>query len=238
MYTGEQLQLRLTFNRHDKVGYDFSAGPAIVALAPAGGAIAVQISSLAIQLNVETNEEIRAQLINKVNTEGLSFMCPYMYAFKQVGGANTTTTLNVRLNRGHGSRLLRTYIGSISQPETLQNSYLNIVPTHVRTSVNNVFLQDNALASAVDEPWLFMQDIVKRSGLNDSIVYPAFWTFIDNFTSAKPYDKQDDVVDGIDLAEEKQYGASLTLGATASNIYVFAIAQRTVMIKGGQIGVS
>ena len=224
LYFGQNLLLRFSFAPLERIG---SAGAAV----NAGALGAAPITNLRLLLAVETNEIIRSQIISQVSTQGLTFKTPYVYSYKVAGGAAYTQT--IRLNRGFGSNLLRVYNTSVGADTAAATNITQVVPTTIRTSIDNQYLQDNVLTSAVNEPYTWQRDLFKGSAMMNSVSFANFWTYIDNFTAAKPFEQKDEIVDGIDLSQEKLYSFETT-GATG-NIYTHVVCQRDVSVGGDQI---
>lgn len=224
---GEILTMRVSFAAYDRFCY--KATPATSDFAT------IQLQLPYLQLSIETNPDVRAQVMDMCNN-GYSFKTPYPYVFKF--GNVTSLTSNVRLNKGHASRLLRVYTTAFSAAETLAVAQTNIIPVDIRTLVDQQFMQDYNLTTIDNQDYLWMKDILIGSAIvNDNLrtAVPAtgWWSYIDNFTKYRPVERQDDVEDGISLEQEKMYSAQMN--CAASNVYHFAITQRTITIQRGLI---
>ena len=139
LYFGDNLILSLSFNparkfsflgvaTADSVGGTVAATPTIVmatqglqtsVTATEQNATSIELKNVSLYVAVETDPIITSQLINKVNSEGFSMTVPYVYSTKTpipltavTGNVifNTTSfSMQQRITRGYGQRLLRCY---------------------------------------------------------------------------------------------------------------------------------
>lgn len=227
LYFGEILTFRVSFAGSDKFCYKTTGNLT--------SETAVTITNPYLQLSIETNNDIRAQVMDMCNN-GYSFKTPFPYSFRFVN-AGTSYSTNIRLNSGHGKKLLRVYTACPNTLETLSAAQTSVIPTDIRTLVDQSFVQDYSLTTASNDDYLWMKDMLAGSALyNDSarnVVTNGWWSYVDNFAKHKPLDRMDDVEDGLDLTMEKMYSGQLTVAACS--IYHFVIAQRTISIQRGVI---
>ena len=79
-------------------------GPASISQA---GAFVPTIANLALYMAIESNEGVRNSIMAKVTQGGLQMTIPYPTVYLQALGTNLSQSVNYKINRGHGQRLLR-----------------------------------------------------------------------------------------------------------------------------------
>jgi len=67
---------------------------------------AATVTNLQLMLAVETNQDLRSMITNKVQGEGLSILIPYVQAFK-TSGTSTSQNVNLQLDQGNGRSLVK-----------------------------------------------------------------------------------------------------------------------------------
>lgn len=234
-FAGEILNLRVSFSATPRIGYRVAtAGAAVTAF----NALPTIVATPVLQLAVESSPEARALIMNKC-LKGYSFKTGYTYVFRSsnTGGAATFTS-NLRLNRGHGSKLLRVYTTNMNQAEANGTSHTCISTTDFRSMIDQNWLQDYTLTTASNDDWLYMKPLFAGSALVNLTQRNTLTTgqqfMLDQFCSAKPHEREDDTDDGLDLNQEKQYTVAIT-AAGNSALYQFVVCQRTISIAAGLI---
>ena len=59
-------------------------------------------------LAVETNQDLRTMTMNKVTSEGLSYLIPYVQAFKNPN-TGASQNISIQLDQGNGRSLMKVY---------------------------------------------------------------------------------------------------------------------------------
>ena len=75
------------------------------------------MNNLSLFVACETNADIVAGLIQKVNSEGFTLNVPFTYCQKLITPNTTSTAIQQRINRTYGSHLLRCYTAVYDQLE-------------------------------------------------------------------------------------------------------------------------
>ena len=131
-YFGQTTYLKIYFGPLSKICYTSSLAnnPSGGAKLPYAGGDSValnannnaRITDFQLMLPIETNEEIRTMLINKVATIGLSYMIPYVQAFKNsnIGGSQNIT---IQFDIGNGRYLEKVYHSIYNNQEDLDTAY-------------------------------------------------------------------------------------------------------------------
>ncbi len=109
-----------------------NANPSIGAASGAAAAYVNSISPVNFQLllAVETNQDLRTMLINKVQTEGLSYLIPYIQAFKNPN-QGTSQNISIQLDQGNGRSLQKVYHAIYNAHEDMDTMY-----DHANTPIN------------------------------------------------------------------------------------------------------
>ncbi len=123
MYLGQTSYLKLYFGPLSKIAFSSttlnnpSAG--VNALYTGAGTIGggntpgtagapVTPINLQLMLAVECNQDLRTMIINQVSTSGLSYLIPYVQAFK-TNNSGTSQTVSIQLDQGNGRSLMKVY---------------------------------------------------------------------------------------------------------------------------------
>lgn len=120
LYTTEALQLRVEFEAYDNFLFGHTAAATLVGpVSVSTYNVAPSLNNLAFYLAVEQNQGVRQSIMDKVNSSGLSMVIPYVNIYRQVLGTNTSSSVNYKINRGHGQRLLRVISAESLTSDTL-----------------------------------------------------------------------------------------------------------------------
>ncbi len=141
IYFGQTTYLKLYFGPTSKIVYQStsnnnpSAGTNSSYTAAAGtnasiGAVSGNVGytlpqtaiNLQLMLAVETNNDLRTMLINKVQSEGLSYLIPYVQAFKN-SNQGTAQNISIQLDQGNGRSLMKVYHALYNSQEDLDTMY-------------------------------------------------------------------------------------------------------------------
>ena len=124
IYFGDNLVLTITWQQATKYTFISGATDAPIAVriavpagnagvnagAPIGTHVPINppvMNNLSLFVACETNVDIVAGLIQKVNTEGFSLNVPFTYCQKLITPNSTSTAIQQRINSTYGSHLLR-----------------------------------------------------------------------------------------------------------------------------------
>ena len=252
LYFGENLILSITFNPLNSFAWYSSSvsdpnGTAVVALAGS-----TNVLNLSLYLKVEQNPAIIRGFQEKLTSaEGLSITCPYVYTSKvNTGPSSTTCSLNFRLNRGYGQRLLRVYSTLFNNSETFSlaldrcNEYngssgpakLN----NYRTLLNSVQLQDYQIDCTRSEDWLINSDLIEGSSISSVDQYKYQFVHIDDFSGKQSILEDDNMVNdtdicGRDLSEEQLFTFVGNTVSAQYNLFAVVVVQRELVIRQGMI---
>ena len=73
-------------------------------------------------LAVESNQDLRAMIINQVQSTGLSYLIPYVQAFKN-SNTGTAQNISIQLDAGNGRSLMKVYHAPYNTLEHLDTMY-------------------------------------------------------------------------------------------------------------------
>ena len=73
-------------------------------------------------LAIETNQDLRTLIMNKVATSGLSYLVPYVQAFKN-SNTGTSQNISIQLDQGNGRSLMKVYHAPYNNQEDLDTAY-------------------------------------------------------------------------------------------------------------------
>jgi len=131
MYLGQTSYLKVYFGPLSKICYSStsnanpSAGTksSYAGAATIGGATAPTIATnFQLMLAVETNQDLRNMIINKVSSEGLSYLIPYVQAFKNSNNG-ASQNISIQLDQGNGRSLMKCYHAVYNNTEDLDMAY-------------------------------------------------------------------------------------------------------------------
>jgi len=135
LYFGQPSYLKLYFGPSTKLCYMSSSnnspsdGIKASYIPTAGNTIQigtasgnVQATQLQLMLAVETNQDLRTMTINKVTSSGLSYMIPYVQAYKN-SNVGTSQNISIQLDSGNGKALLKVYHAPYNINEDLDTMY-------------------------------------------------------------------------------------------------------------------
>lgn len=244
LYFGEVLQLRIVFDGRDSSYFEATAATSII------GGYAVEsrditVSNLAFYCAIEQDLNVANQIISKVNTTGMSVPIPYVYSYK-TNLTSTSQSLSLRFNRAHGKKLRRIYHAPFHNTETGVYSYMrdNIqgakTVLQFYTLLNNDRLQEFNVNCTLAQDYMLIKPRIKGSCFINVDTYQYTWFWVDDFTSEAPLHSKESqditLSSGIDLNSEQKWDIYMTMNnARAINHYNFAITEKELMIRPGQI---
>ena len=244
MYFGQSLLVRVHFAPTDRMGFaadDF-------ALTTKGNlASAIVISEVKIYLAVETNPVVVQGLVNRVQSQGLQVMVPYVYGYQYSSPANTDTSVQQRLNAGHGQRLLNTYhaLFHLTNSGTTSMDVSNVANDKLvsfQTSLDNNNLQEYVPLCANNEDYDIMKPILKGSVISSSDQYRYNRVWVDSWRkgpSASWKERDGTEMDGLELTSERIWQIAQTGSGAAFRQHSWFVVQRTLTISpNGQITIS
>lgn len=237
MYFGQTTYLKIYFgptskicysslsNQHPSASTKSSYAPANSAtIGPpyAGGAYNAGVSPINLQLMlaVETNQDLRTMIMNQVQTSGLSYLIPYVQAFKN-SNQGTTQNISIQLDQGNGRSLMKCYHAIFNSNEDLDTQYdcsnndtiagvysatLNQKVLQYYTQLNGKREQDLTLDCTSTGPFTdYMQHrrMLRGSILNNLNVYQYNWFHCSDYADFGPRYDQDnkgELISGIPMS--------------------------------------
>lgn len=247
LYFGEVLQLRIVFDGRDS-GYFDATTAASVQTGYAVEPQDINVTNISFFCAIEQDLNIANQIINKVNTSGLTVPIPYIYSYK-TNLSSTSQSLSLRFNRAHGKKLRRIYHAPSHNTETGIYAYMrdNIAGSkgvkNFYTLLNNDRLQEFNVDCTLAQDYMLLKHKLNNSCFINVDTYQYVWFWVDDFTSEESLcEKQSrDIMlsSGIDLSSEQKWDIYMTTNnARALNHYNFAITEKELRIVPGQIIVS
>lgn len=210
VYFGGQISyLKLWVGTSDKFGFtSTNVGDPITGAAALTTTSVIQMQNLTLYLAVESNELIRQDIMQKVQSSGLKYMIPYVQAYKNLYGASTTQQLSIQLDVNSGKAFKKMYWALYNNTESgalaydhsnvnYSNGFLGVVPTYGNkiynfwTLLNGKRLQDitlesrisgNAATNLVPLDYMSLKNKLKGSVIQNSLVYQANWFWLDDFS--------------------------------------------------------
>ncbi len=141
MYFGQTTYLKVYFGPLSKICYSStsnhnpSAGvktayvPAAgtnASIGPLSGNAVFVAPTVAVNfqllLAIETNQDLRTLIMNQVATSGLSYLIPYVQAFKNPNNG-TSQNISIQLDQGNGRSLMKVYHAPYNNQEDLDTAY-------------------------------------------------------------------------------------------------------------------
>jgi hypothetical protein len=244
MYFGQSLMLRVHFAPTDRMG--FSADD-FALTTPGALASAIVVSEVKVYLAVETNPVVVQGLVNRVQSQGLQVMVPYVYGYQYTSPANVDTSVQQRLNAGHGQRLLNSYHADfhLTNSGTTSMDISNVGNAKVvsfQTQLDNNNLQEYVPLCANNEDYDIVKPMLKGSMISSSDQYRYNRCWIDSWrkgpcASWKARDGTE--MDGLELTSERIWQISTTGSGAAFRQHSWFVVQRTLTISpNGQITIA
>ena len=142
MYFGQTTYLKVYFGPISKICYSSNSNngpsdgvklsyvPAVntnASIGPVSEAAAAYVAPVTpinfqLMLAIETNQDLRTLIMNKVATSGLSYLVPYVQAFKN-SNTGTSQNISIQLDQGNGRSLMKVYHAPYNNQEDLDTAY-------------------------------------------------------------------------------------------------------------------
>ncbi len=278
LYFGQTTYLKLYFGPMSKIAYcsssaaNPSAGTKISyvtdvataapSIGPAIGTPGAGINyannvspiNVTLQLAIQTNQDLRTSLINKVSTEGLSYIIPYVQAYK-TSNAGSSQNVSIQLDAGNGRTLEKVYHAVYNSFEDMDCAYDNancqtvsnaFASTNSKvlqyyTQLNGQRIQQLTLDTTFTGP--FTDYMYNRSGIRGSIlsninVYQYNWHHCDDWTGyGAKYDQSSssNLVSGIPMGVQPLtwsfVGVSMRLLNNSFQHYTWFVFTKKLLIS-------
>lgn len=235
MYFGQSLILRVHFAGVDKFAWHTTTAEPNAT--PASIVGAVKVSNVRLYLAVETNPVIIQGLVQRVQSQGLQMVMPYVYSYLYSSSSGTSSSVSQRLNAGHGQRLLNVYhaLHNTSKDHNLAQDISNIDNAKLvsfQSNLDNQNLQEFVPLCAENEDYVLMKPILENSVIQSSNVFKANRCWIDSWRKGRSCDwkENDTVIDGLPLDSERIWNIEQTTAEVALRQYTFFVVQRTLNI--------
>ncbi len=228
MYFGQTTYMKIYFGPLSKICYsstvnDNPSNGTKTSYVPLNTATAgfrqAVINNLQLLLAVETNQDIRTMTINKVMSGGLSYMIPYVQAFKN-SNSGGSQTVSIQLDQGNGRTLMKAYHAPYNSFEDQDTMYdhansadvagasatTNYKVQQYYTQLNGKRNQDITIDCTSAGPyWDYMSHRRQLRGsiLSNLNVYQYNWFHCDDFSDFGPRYDQDnngELISGIPMS--------------------------------------
>lgn len=233
LYFNEVILIKITWNDKNSWGVSSNEPDEMTV----GAAVFAQfdITELRLYLALETDMLICAGLIDRVRTQGLTTIIPYVYQFKNALASASSHNVSIRLNRAHGQNLKKIYHALYTSNGTLTNRYMhsNINKTNIlsySTSVDNIRRQEFDVTTSYDEDYLIIKDILKGTIMESVDTFRYNWFILDKFDDELHSNKFDTANTGLSLDVEHKWDLNANITAAAWDHHTFAIVTRTLAI--------
>lgn len=245
-FTTEALQLQVEWEGWNTWAFTRPAAADLVACVPTTATVG--LINLELYMAIEMNEGIRQSVMAKVMSGGLAQVIPYTTFYQQQLGTNPAASVNLKINRGHGERLLR-----VISAENVLDLYgdqlagrclfANLDPAEGLTQVYNTQLDSRRLQIQdldvfKQDDYRFNYEKIKKTILRNVQEYytncPVHiddWSACDDLTESGEKDLQEC---GLDLSAEKMWTKYIsTKSIHNSQMNVVIVCQKT-LVSGPQ----
>jgi hypothetical protein len=255
LYFGsEGLNIQVYFARTN--GFCFKTTGSITS-SPSDVSTAVTLSNVCMYLNVENNEQIRRQLVDKVNNDSMSVLFPYPFISKTSANAPTFSTTQV-VSAGYGRKLHYALTSLFSATESGNTqldcslSNLSLTTGYKYNAINYNTLLDSVPVSSNSnmvvrgstqnsEQWSVNKANLKGSAYANLLDFNNRFVHIDNFCG-QPCAEYDGSIDaGIPLDVNRTYSLvwsgtqETSPNLTVHNVYQAFIVQKQLTISGAGV---
>ena len=199
------------------------------------------MNNLSLFVACETNADIVAGLIQKVNSEGFTINVPFTYCQKLITPSSTSTAIKQRINRTYGSHLLRCYTAVYDQLEAdltmFNHPDRNIIDYN--SFMDGLRLQDYTIKVSDSTHWLTNERNFQGSCIQALQQYKDHCVHIDNWTGDPSCLRDDTVAAGLELGSDRTYSVQYNnaVGAATYRIYLYFITQKQLVISKGILNV-
>lgn len=261
LYFNQITYMKIYFAEKNKVCYmsNSNVHPSAGILAAYDGA--GTITNLQLMLAIETNPDERAQLINRVQSQGLTMIIPYIQAFKN-SNSGTNQNINIQLDVGQGRSLMKMIHSVFSEQESLDTAYdcNNVAPLNTAeaalipfqkterywtqlngTRIQNLTLDCTVIDSATPRlDYMQQKKSLKSSVLQNANVFQYNWSHCDDWTGFSPeyvQDDQSELISGVAMS-----GVPITWTFVGNQMvnytyyhYTYAVFTKRLSISNGQV---
>jgi hypothetical protein len=237
LFFGETLLLQITWGTAATVGCQLAKATGVL-VAPFA---ACTVNRLALFLAVEVNRYL-VEMTIKQAASGWRMVMPYLYVNRYQKALNDAqTSIQIRLNRGHGMRLLKVYHTAWREPavDTAVSIWKHDSPLiqTLYTLLDNERLQDNNLTIANYDDWLYMEPLLRGSAVvtPESFHYNFVW--VDDWTGAPTCEWQfTDLTEcGLPLDQERLWNIMTTNPVPLAMNRTFFVTQKFLTVMPNQI---
>ena len=253
-FGGNSVILRVHFAPVDRIGWT-SPASGDIATGAVNISTAVQLTNMRVYQAIETNPIIVESLLQRVRSEGLQLTIPYVYSYLYNSPAGSNSSVQQKLNRGHGSRLLSVYHTVFSSNPTNAARFeydISNNPNGVtsnakvltfQSQLDNQNLQEFLVDTSQQEDFQLMAPALKGSVVQSSDIYRHSRVWMDSWRQGRTCDYPNhdsmQIIDGLPLDEEHQWTIAQTTttqpaGAAAGDQgfrqYSFIVVQRDILI--------
>lgn len=276
LYFGQTTYLKVYFGPLSKICYASTvntnpSGGTKTSYAPAnsatigppysGGAYTAPVQPINFQLMlaVETNQDLRTMIMNQVSSSGLSYLIPYVQAFKN-SNTGTSQNISIQLDQGNGRSLMKVYHVPYNSTEDLDLQYdhsnndtiagtysatLNQKILQYYTQLNGKRNQDIQLDCTYTGPFLdYMQHKRQLRGsiLSNLNIYQYNWFHCDDWSDFGPRYDQDnkgELISGIPMSVAPLtwsfIGVSMRAALNTFQHYTWFVFIKKLSMSPGQV---
>jgi hypothetical protein len=231
-YSTEALQLVLEFAPWTSFSYGLTAAPAYNPLA------APTMGGLQLLLAVEQNQAVASALMARVMSQGLNMVIPVPYMYRYGLGANTSVSVQQKINRGHGQRLLRIISAPSLTADTLNtrcNFYNNNAEKHTSfyTTIDSLRQEPEDLDVASKRDYAYIKNKLENTPVFNHVeFYSQCPAYVNDFSSSLSLPESkwyDQTINGLPLDAEITWGKIVTKTVTDTTENVAIIAQKNLI---------
>ena len=239
LYFGQALQLRIYWAPLNKMGMSMDdnilTNPAVLTIG--------KVDEIRMLLAVENDPNVVDSLVQRVRSQGLEMNVPYVYGFQYSTPAGVQSTIQQRINSGHGHSLLNVYHVVYNTLSTNQFAYdiENVSAKKVKsfqTQIDNQNLTEIIVNCEKLEDYQLMQDLIHGSTIQSSKQYQANRVHVDSFRAGrcKDWKDMDSDIDGLSLEAERLWSIQQNTENKAFRQYTWMVVQRLMRIDpSGQV---
>lgn len=249
LYFGKDLEIIFTLSDRRKIGYQGTSDVNVSTGATLLDA-SISVSNIVLNIAVEKDQSICDDLMNTVNTSGLSFYIPYPLVRKNTTAELAETfILENRIFDFEGQRLLRVYFSGFFKdplPNTVYSSLINTADTNYlsnyHTQVNERRIQLQELqCDNTREAYFNNLNWIQGSIIQSTDVYDSNFFHCDDFSGfvgndrLKMYDEN--VLCGmpIDKTLKYQLFGTNNIFLEQYDFYFIFVTQRKLTIKANTV---
>lgn len=220
LYFGQTTYMKIYFGPLSKICYNSTSAANPSAAAKTSYTGAATVTNLQLMLAVESNQELVSMIKGKVSSSGMSYLIPYVQAFK-TSNSGGSQNISIQLDQGNGRTLMKVYHAPYNTQENLDTMYdhsnndtisgttsiaVNQKVQQYYSQLNGRRLQDLTLDCTSAGPFTdYMQHKrqIRGSIMSNLNVYQYNWFHCDDFSDFGPRYDQDnkgELVSGIPMS--------------------------------------